>query len=351
VVAASPQAGGVLLWLRCARRTAYLLLVFGPLLLLYPLSRWRWSEELWWRWCVSSFERSGALLIKLAQWASSRPDMFGERVCRRFKHLQDRTPLHPWEATALSLDRMFGATVWREHLELERAPIGSGCIAQVYRGRLRQPAASASAASASAASAASASTAGGGGPSSDGASDDDAWRTVAVKVVHPGVAERIDVDMRLLFALGALLSASPTLRWLQPLAMLREFAGMLTAQLDLSNEADNLVRFRRNFPPPPTADGRDTGKALVVFPEPLFPFVSHDVLVESFIDGVPFLEWAATLPADDPKRAQICTEGTDVYVQMVFVHNLVHGDLHPGNIFVVPHAPSKVLRCLHMEGS
>ena len=31
----------IMLLLRCARRTAYLLLVFGPLLLLYPLSRWK----------------------------------------------------------------------------------------------------------------------------------------------------------------------------------------------------------------------------------------------------------------------------------------------------------------------
>ena len=60
--------------------------------------------------------------------------MFGERVCRRFKHLQDNTPVHAWEQTVLSLDRMFGAS-WPEHLELERTPIGSGCIAQVYRGR------------------------------------------------------------------------------------------------------------------------------------------------------------------------------------------------------------------------
>lgn len=312
------QPSSFLVLLRCARRTAYLLLVFGPLLLFYPLSRWQWTEELWWRWCVSSFETSGALLIKLAQWASSRPDMFGERICSRFNHLQDNTPLHAWEETALSLDRMFG-TSWPEHLELERTPIGSGCIAQVYRGRVRQPAADA------------------------GASDE--WRAVAVKVLHPGVAEHIDVDMRLLFALGRLLSTSPTLKWLNPLSMLSEFASMLTSQLDLTVEADNLARFRRNFPPPP--DGN--GKALVVFPEPIHPLVSRDVLVESFIDGRPFLEWAAELPADSPKRSQICNEGTDVYVQMVFVHNLVHGDLHPGNIFVVDHAASGEAQLAYLD--
>lgn len=38
---ASHNKSSLILLLRCARRTAYLLLVFAPLLLLYPLSRWQ----------------------------------------------------------------------------------------------------------------------------------------------------------------------------------------------------------------------------------------------------------------------------------------------------------------------
>ena len=170
-------------------------------------------EELWWRWCVRLMERSGALFIKLAQWSSSRPDIFGARVCQRFAHLQDSTPAHSWAESVRVLDRALGAG-WREYLELETTPIGSGCIAQVYRGRLRVPAAA------------------------DGApGDGDGWREVAVKVVHPTVDEAIEIDMDLLLFVGAALDASPTLRWLSPASMVEEFSGMLLKQLDLRIEA------------------------------------------------------------------------------------------------------------------
>ena len=42
---------------------------------------------------------------------------------------------------------------------------------------------------------------------------------------------------------------SPTTRWLNPSAMVDEFGGMLTRQLDLRHEAANLRRFALHFPP------------------------------------------------------------------------------------------------------
>lgn len=67
---------------------------------------------------------------------------------------------------------------------------------------------------------------------------------------------------------------------------------MLERQLDLHEEASNLDRFRANFDP-----GGD-GEPLVVFPAPMWPWVSEAVLVESFVEGQPMLQWAAKLPQD-----------------------------------------------------
>jgi aarF domain-containing kinase len=320
-----------LLVLACVRRALFLIVFFGPLLLLYPLCRWTWAEEFWWRWCVRSFERSGALLIKLAQWGSSRPDMFGASVCRRFKHLQDNTPEHPWEQTEFSLDAMFGSE-WRRDLHIERTPIGSGCIAQVYRGLLRQ----ANSGSSSGAGARA-------GPNGSGGEsgvldlvvtpEEGTWRPVAIKVLHPHMAAHMAVDIWLLESVAQLLMLT-SLRWLNPEAMLREFASMLTEQLDLRVEASNLERFRAAFPP--SAEHARHGKPcpLVAFPEPMAPFVSREVLVESFVHGRPFLEWAAELPRGSPEGRRVCADGIDAVLQMIFLDNFVHGDLHPGNIFV-----------------
>ena len=120
-------------------RALYLWCVFCPLLLSSPLAFWQTRfptlEELWWRCCVKTLERTGALVIKLAQWASSRPDLFGERTCARVEHLQDRTPPHALRETEATLDAMFG-TEWRQKLKIDPEPLGSGCIAQVRANRL-----------------------------------------------------------------------------------------------------------------------------------------------------------------------------------------------------------------------
>jgi len=184
---------------------------------------------------------------------------------------------------------------------------------------------------------------------------EDEWRPVAVKVLHPRVGEHVATDMRLLAAFGEMLMLS-SLRWLNPTAMLAEFAASLTVQLDLTVEASNLDTFRSNFgvdrPSAGGAASRAVGlersRPLVTFPEPLAPYISRDVLVESFVDGRPFLQWARQLPTDSPERQRICNEGIDAFIQMLFIDNLVHGDLHPGNIFVVEAAsgePSEAQLC------
>jgi len=76
----------VRLWIR----GIYLWMIGTPLLVAYPLTVW--NEKLhqeWLQWCVYGVEMSGAAIVKLFQWASSRPDMFGEEFCALFKKLQD----------------------------------------------------------------------------------------------------------------------------------------------------------------------------------------------------------------------------------------------------------------------
>ena len=86
--------------------------------------------------------------------------------------------------------------------------------------------------------------------------------------------EQIETDMALLRHVGRLLERVPKLKWLNPSGMLDEFASLLLMQLDLTAEARHLEKFRRNFPPE---------SSTVSFPEPMRPFVSTGVLVETYI--------------------------------------------------------------------
>jgi aarF domain-containing kinase len=53
------------------------------------------------------------------------------------------------------------------------------------------------------------------------------------------------------------------------------------------------------------------------------------------VPSQPLLEWSAGVAEDAPIRKRLAAKGVDTVCQMIFVHNFVHGDLHPGNIFVL----------------
>lgn len=125
----------VVFLLRLTLRALVLLLRFGPLLLLSPLallsSRWagRWLDALLW-----VTETSGPTFIKLGQWASTRRDIFSPEFCDRFSRLHVKVRPHSWSHTKQCLQRAFGED-WRRVLVFDsKEPVGSGCMAQVYRG-------------------------------------------------------------------------------------------------------------------------------------------------------------------------------------------------------------------------
>lgn len=135
---AKVQVHKVIFFLRLTFRALVLLLKFGPLLLLSPLvlvsSRWTsyWLDALVW-----VTETSGPTFIKLGQWASTRRDIFSPEFCERLSRLHVKVRPHTWAHTKQCLQRAFGEG-WRRVLVFEsKEPVGSGCVAQVYRGWAR----------------------------------------------------------------------------------------------------------------------------------------------------------------------------------------------------------------------
>jgi len=139
--------------LRIFARTMKIVAVLSPMAVLYPL--WRLQQRLlggpsretkeeddsystleehnlyndWYMsLCLYSIEASGAAFIKLMQWASSRPDMFGKNFCGFFEQLQDDTTPHQWRYTEEILKASYGEN-WEEHFQIGRL-LGSGCIGQ-----------------------------------------------------------------------------------------------------------------------------------------------------------------------------------------------------------------------------
>jgi len=221
--------------------------------------------------------------------------------------LQDGTTAHAWDHTEGILTQSYGED-WREHLRIEHDEVlGSGCIAQVYKGKID--------------------------------ADDGSEEEVAVKVVHPGVRKGIEDDIGILRGLAHLLERLPygygeKLRWNNLSGMVEEFSRMLRPQLDLRNEAEHLRRFNEQF--------KDSDE--VLFPKTVGAYEPHpDVLVETFCDGVPLEKFCRDNADDEDLKARLCEVACRTVTTMIFANNYVHGDLHPGNVFVSPDSKKLVL--------
>lgn len=313
---------------RVAMRVSELAIVATPLAwmgaALYVLRsvglEWRSLDEAWWALALRSVEAAGPTFIKLCQWAATRNDIFPAAMTNRFSKLHDSVAPHSLGHTASLLETAFGP-FWRDRLALQDAVLGSGCIAQVYRGVAR-----------------------------DSAGVD---RDVAIKVVHPGVRDLIETDMSLLRWVGATVEAwLPSLKYLGVVDTLTNFEVLMARQLDLRHEAYNLEKLAELFrddetvkiPLPVTLEGGvqpskyraiESRRVTVVADDTVqrTSWQCPDVLVEDYVDGRPI---ATFVGAEATTATLLAQRGAKLLLRMVLQYNFVHGDLHPGNLLVTP---------------
>jgi len=72
------------------------------------------------------------------------------------------------------------------------------------------------------------------------------------------------------------------------------------------------------------------GDSNVRFPRGIEQLSTPSILIESFCYGENILEFKAT-PFEKRKLAEM---GLEMVMKMIFLHDFIHGDLHPGNILV-----------------
>ncbi|XP_049630655.1 uncharacterized aarF domain-containing protein kinase 2 [Suncus etruscus] len=329
--------GCLLRYLRIGLRAAGLLVKFFPLLVLYPFTYLAPSVSgLWLHLLLKATETSGPTYIKLGQWASTRRDVFSEAFCARFSKLHVRVTPHPWAHTELALRQAFGEHWGKSLCFSQLEPVGSGCVAQVYKahadpGLLER-------------SCLHGSRWGPQGSLADwnfleslllplaepARPNEVTSRTpephlipVAVKVLHPGLISQVQMDLQLMKMGSRVLGLLPGVKWLSLPEIVDEFEKLMVQQIDLRYEARNLEHFQCNF----------LNVNSVRFPTPLRPFVTSDVLVETYEESVPVSSFQqAETPA--PVKRKIAQLGINMLLKMIFVDNFVHADLHPGNILV-----------------
>lgn len=287
------------------------------------------DDRIWRSALVGALARCGPTAVKFGQWASTRRDLFSPELCNALSRLQRAVQQHEWKHTQDVLVSRLGPQ-WQEKCTLDPMPVGSGCIAQVYKGYLHDHHVNEKVV---------------------GRRDGSGRVPVAVKVLHPHVREAMSDDLSIFrFVAHVIEQLVPGARYLNLTGCVDEFGTCLMGQVDLSMEARNLAMFNLKF----------AGYPSVKFARPLYPYVASDLLIETFEDGIPIasfipggqhedgrlLSWAQAHAEPEEGmhdcRRQIASTGLHVMLKMIFEDNFVHADLHPGNISVQLPEPSAI---------
>lgn len=235
-------------------------------------------------------EELGPTFVKLGQVLSIRPDLIPGDIVDSLKQLQKNVAPLPAEELKDVIEGYLGAPIDEHFTAFEMEPMAAASIAQVHRAKLKL----------------------------DGEEHD-----VVVKVQRPGIREKMESDLSILYWLARLAEGSiKEASQFQPVAIVREFESALLQELDFLNEARNILEVTRNFEHRP---------GLLELPKVYEHLTSQKLLVMSFVHGIRITEIVDN-PKYDPE--ELLQRALEVIFEMVFTDGFFHGDPHPGNLLV-----------------
>jgi ubiquinone biosynthesis protein len=235
----------------------------------------------------------GPIFVKFGQILSTRRDLLPADIADELSALQDQVPPFPGSTARAAIEAALGAPIATLYQTFDETPLASASIAQVHAARLPD------------------------GP-------DSIAREVVVKVLRPGIHERIAADIDLLRALGELVQRwHPAADKIRPREIVIEIEATLRNELDLQREGANASLLRRNF-----ASEDD-----LIVPQVHWSHSTESVLTLQRVHGIAVDDLAA-LDAAGIDRPALAEKGVRLFYTQVFRDNFFHADAHPGNIWV-----------------
>lgn len=232
-------------------------------------------------------EELGSTFIKLGQLISVRRDLFPEDIVAEMSKLQDNAPEVPFSVIRTVVEAELGCPLEEKFRRFDAKPIAAASIAQVHRAQLF-----------------------------DGSE-------VVVKVRRPGVYSEIHTDLEILTRLARLIQEKVPSLPFDITEVMNEFARDLKRELDFRNEAYQYRRFARLL----------EGNPDVVVPAIKWELTTSRILTSEYVEGVKIDDLdGLTRWGLDPKK--VAALGARVFLELLMMHGVFHGDPHPGNLLV-----------------
>ena len=244
-------------------------------------------------------EYLGPTYIKLGQIISSGEGLFPAELVREFKLCRDQVPPEPFETVRKVVEDDLGVPLDYLFTSFERAPLAAASIAQVHAATLRT------------------------------------GEQVVVKVQRPSVTRLVRKDLRVMAWLAPhLVGRIPIASLANPPALVELFAETIVEELDFRMEAANMVDIAVML--------RELKQTGYIVPRPHASLITRRVLVMERIDGFNFDDVAGMKGAGVDTEAVVRT-AMIALIEGALVYGVFHGDLHGGNLFVLPDGRTALL--------
>lgn len=241
----------------------------------------------------------GSTYIKLGQIISSGEGLFPAELVNEFKQCRDRVPPEPWDEVRAVIEAELGGPLAQHFAWFDRDPIAAASIAQVHAARLIT------------------------------------GEDVVVKVQRPRVSALVHKDLRVMSWLAPhLVGRIPVTALANPPALVELFAETIVEELDFRLEAANMLDVAGVL--------HELGQQGYVVPRPHPHLVTKRVLVMERLSGFNFDDVAGMKDAGIDTEDVIRT-GMIAFMEGAMIHGIFHGDLHGGNLFVLPDGRTALL--------
>lgn len=236
-----------------------------------------------------ALEELGPTFIKLGQIFSTRYDMLPKDIVDSLTELQDEVTEFSLEEAKRIFKSETGKSTDQAFASFDDKPMAAASIGQVYRAVTK-----------------------------DG-------KRVVVKIQRPNIEKIIETDIAILKSMANMADERLKISEMFKVGdMINEFAYYLTKELDYTYEGQNAMKFSKNF----RCDSR------VVIPTIYWEYTTKRVIVMEEINGIKVSD-VEKIGAKGWNVKRISKNLSDVFMTQVFIHELFHGDPHPGNIMVV----------------
>ena len=239
----------------------------------------------------SALAALGPSYIKLGQFLATRQDVIGADLARDLGHLQDKMPPFSMAEARRAVEEALGGKL-EDHFAEFGPPVAAASIAQVHKAVV--------------------------------VGKDGQRRTVAVKILRPGVEKRFQRDLdSYVFAARLIERVHAPSRRLKPVAVVDNLARTTELEMDLRLEGAAISEMAENLAPDerfrvPGVDWKRTAKR---------------VLTTDWIDGIPISDVQA-LAADGHDLKALGLVVLRSFLTHAMRDGFFHADMHQGNLFV-----------------